>query len=439
MALTFGSLDKQYVSTINFLDQREILKSLFDITNEKDSFLDVMNMMGRKKPTATVTYHNFVNTELYNVLTVSGTPSGSGTNASPLLVTVSSGDFAKVREGELILSPNGKVGYIKDATSNVLSVVSVDGQALSLDDTDKFTAFSNAAGEGSSAPVARRYDVQKYYNQVQIFKEAVKVTDIEEANKIEFEVNGKPYYFFKLQDDVLTKFNGDISFALLFSRISATNFTSGSPTIQDYEAGGNKVQTTRGLNQYIEDYGIANSGLDVNTTNYATLVRNFAQARCPREYMIYAGTEQNIAHDNMLNALTSAASFSPNARININGRELDLGIDKFSLYGYTFLKKHLPILDHRNVLNFTGSAGYHKRAFFVPNDRVKVVGGGSEDRMAIRYMEQGSGGNTMYQELLLGALAPQPTSSEQVLEISYKAIMGLEILGAEHFAYWQLS
>jgi len=47
MALTFGSLDKQYVSTINFLDQREILNSLFDITNEKDSFLDVMNMMGR--------------------------------------------------------------------------------------------------------------------------------------------------------------------------------------------------------------------------------------------------------------------------------------------------------------------------------------------------------------------------------------------------------
>ena len=110
MALTFGSLNKQYVSTIDFLDQREILNSLFDITNEKDSFLDVMNMMGRKKPTSTVTYHNFVNTELYNVLTVSGTPTGAGTNASPLLVTVSAGDFAKVREGELLLSPNGKVG-----------------------------------------------------------------------------------------------------------------------------------------------------------------------------------------------------------------------------------------------------------------------------------------------------------------------------------------
>ena len=42
MAITFGQLDKNYVSSVDFLDQREILNQVLNITNEEKSFVDIM-------------------------------------------------------------------------------------------------------------------------------------------------------------------------------------------------------------------------------------------------------------------------------------------------------------------------------------------------------------------------------------------------------------
>ena len=49
-------------------------------------------------------------------------------------------------------------------------------------------------------------------------------------------------------------------------------------------------------------------------------------------------------------------------------------------------------------------------------------------------MESNLGFDAKYRELLLGGLAPTPTSSESVLEIVYESRQGLEVLGSEHFA-----
>jgi len=42
MAGVLGNINKSYVSSINFLDQREILNKVLDVTNEEISFLDIM-------------------------------------------------------------------------------------------------------------------------------------------------------------------------------------------------------------------------------------------------------------------------------------------------------------------------------------------------------------------------------------------------------------
>ena len=162
---------------------------------------------------------------------------------------------------------------------------------------------------------------------------------------------------------------------------------------------------------------------------FADLARTFAAKRTPKTYTVYTGVEPKIQIDNMANALTSGASFSPNARIMVDGKELDLGMDRLSIYGYNYNIKMLPIFDHQNY-----AASFKKRAFLCPEGTVGTIDGGQVERMRMRYMESNLGFDAKYRELLLGGLAPTPTSSESVLEIVYESRQGLEVLGSEHFA-----
>ena len=56
------------MSSVSFLDQREILNKLLDVTNEEYSFLDVMELMGRSVQTSVPEYHTFINAELYTTM-----------------------------------------------------------------------------------------------------------------------------------------------------------------------------------------------------------------------------------------------------------------------------------------------------------------------------------------------------------------------------------
>lgn len=436
--MAIQALNKNYVSTVNFLDQREILNRVLDITNERLSFVDVMEMMGRYKPTATTSYHNFTNTELYSTITIDGTPTVNDSNNWDQTITVSAADWAKVRVGEKIMTPGKQQGIIfSKPTSTTIRIKHVDTTtSLGIADTEVLAVFGNAHGEGSAGPEGRVYSVNKHFNQIQIFKEATQVTDIELGNKIEFEFNGQPYYFLKAQHDALMKFKGDISFDCFFSQISTTTFADSSPALAD--ANGNAIQTMKGLDEYIGGSGINVTGATINLAQYASLTRQLNKRRCPDEYFIYMGTEHNIAHDDMLNALTSTA-FSSNARIMVEGKELDLGVDTFNLYGRKYIKKHLPLLDHQNAINFTGSAGYEKKAYYVPNDKIKTQDGGQEDRLLCRYMEMQNGIDSKYREVLTGGLAPTPTSDTSILKITYESRQGIEVLGPDHFASIELS
>ena len=55
MATDTGAINRTYLSSISFLDQREILKNVLDVA-ESESFLDVLDYMGRAVPSATIAY-----------------------------------------------------------------------------------------------------------------------------------------------------------------------------------------------------------------------------------------------------------------------------------------------------------------------------------------------------------------------------------------------
>jgi len=430
-----GSITKQYVSSIDFLDQREILNKILDITNEEYSFMDIMELTGRSKPTSVPEYHHFVNEEMYVLGTVSAV---TGSASALLTATIDATAYANVNVGELVLFPDGKVGYVvsKAATTNIV-VRSIDGTNLTLVATNRISFFSNAAGEGSLSPAAKRWGITKYANQVQIFKGKFEVTDVQKASKVEVDFQGKPYYMYKGQHDSLMKFRDDIAAAMMFGRRSSTKFSDASPTLVDAE--GKPVQTTMGLDQYITTLGSDLSLLTAGSLALAdikALIQLLNRNRSPKEYFLFVGTAQNILWDDVFNNLgnagiTAGAGISGAARFNIEGRDIELGIDKIKIYGTTFYKKHLPILDHKNIINFTGGYNAKDAAYGVPYTKVKTVDGGQEDRMQVRYMLEGNT-DFKYREIVLGGLAPTPTNERSVLELHYSSIQGLEMLDAQN-------
>jgi hypothetical protein len=431
---TIGAITKQYVSSIEFLDQRDILNKVLDITNEQASFLDVLELTGRSKPTSVPEYNHFVNEELYVLGTVSAV-TGSGTTAltADLNTATSASAFPYINVGELVLFPNGGVGMVTaKSASKTLNIRSVDASVLTLVSGNTISFFSNAAGEGSLSPSAKRWGVTKYSNQVQIFKGKFEITDVQKASKVEVEFQGKPFYMYKGQHESLMKFRDDIAASLIFGRRSATKFSDASPSLVDAES--KPIQTTMGMDQYVttlgSDLSLLTSGT-VALADVSALTQLLNKNRAPLEYFLFVGTTQNILWDNLFNNLGNSALLSQGARFQISGKEVDLGIDTVKIYGRTYYKKYLPILDHKNIVNFDGGYNAKDAAYGVPAGKAKTIDGGQEDIMSVRYMTEGNT-DFKYREIMLGGLAPVPTNERSVLEMHYESIQGLQILNAQN-------
>jgi len=432
--MSYGKVNKQYISSINFLDQREILNDLLDVTNEESTFLDIMELCGRAEVTAQPDFHQFENEELYGIGEVASVTSGSGSAQVVFDLTPATKDAC--RPGNLVMFNDKLVGYVYDKDDDELTVNSVDGSNLTVAGTDKLSFFSNASGEGAGGPAPFRKGQVKNWNQVHSFDGAYEITDIQGASKVETKYKGSHYVIYKGQHEAFKKFQGDMGFGLFISRISDANFQSANPTLVDKN--GNPVQTTRGVNQYVEDYGI-NQSLNTSSTiglvDFKAFEKTANKKRAPREYIIYTGGNKNIEFDEFLNGLGSTPDLK-NARFSVDGRNLDLGMDSFRLFSRTYHKKYLSALDHQNVINFDGSAGFQDEAFFIPEGKMKTADGKSLDYCRLRYMMP-FGKDSRYFEVNTGAYAPGgSTNDEKKWKITYYATMGVECLGANFFAKW---
>ena len=435
--------NSNYISSLSFLQHsfvqgREILSSVLDVQNEEEGFLDVMQALGKVKPTSQPVYHSFVNEALYknNTITISEAGAGTGKQTD---ITVSAAGNARV--GDLMMGVSGNVYLIQKigTAAEGITFTPVDGAGVATDydaSGDKFVVFSNAQGEGSGSPDPIKYGLTKQSNRVQIFKNKYRISDVAKASKITVEYKGKPYFMYKGTYEALQRFRGDISNSLMFGKGSGDYYagaTVGDMT-NNGATDGSAVQTTNGLREELRAGGILNSGspFDFNSnvlTTLTDLTKALNKARAPKDYWMWLGTDANIKMDNALNGLDGTGFTS--ARFAVDGRSLDLGVDKFSLYGRTWNKKQLSILDHNELGSTVTGSG---EIYLIPTGQVKTAGGGgSQDYLQVRYLE-GDGNNFSFRETLTGGLAPTPTSADSILDVNYQAIMGLEVLGKEHCA-----
>lgn len=444
MPLSYNTINKSFVSAINFMDKREILGKILDVRNEESCFMDVMEMFGTMKPTKAVTFHYHVNDELYALGQVNGAiTSSTATNASPLAVVLDSNSM--VRVGDVVLLPGTtatvRTAIVKSVNVNGtgITIAAVDGANIALADDAQLAFFSGAYGEGSGYPAARRYSATPYSGQLQIFKDSFKITDVQWGSEVEVNFNGKPYVFKKAEYETALKFRADISNALLLSEPTANTFGQ-TATITD--ASGNTVSTTRGLNSWISTQGgiVDTMGAGIDLADWKRLSVSLDAVRAPKNYLVLAGTSWNHKNDDLfLNLGGTALISTTGAQWNIS-KNISLDLQSFELYGRKFAKKTMDWFNHPNVIDYTGAPTISDSAFYVPLDKIKTQDGGSEDRMAVRYLVGEDGSNTKYRVKVADGLKQGDNAIEEdSINVRYSATMGLQVLGTQHFVKQQIS
>lgn len=443
-----GVNTKDYISTLNFLDKRDILNQVIDTTNEQSTIVDAMEMTGRVQITDVPDYVHFENQYLFKspqIASVAASPNGDAA-AEDIQFTLVDGtdpDWVPV-VGELVMFQNKKIAIVHTVSSLTITASPLDqataintgGTAIAANQYVIF--FSMGAVEGSDDPSTRKAEWVRSQNNVQIFKEAGEITDLQKVSAVEVLYNGKPYVMYKVQHDAYVRHKMKIANALMFGKQSKLD-ASGT-------ALGGKVYTTQGLRNYIfsGDGQVKTTGGVTKQYTSGSLamadLRDFSRKldknQAPSEYWGYVGGELWADLDDLLTKderVKYGINFDSFGNSDPKKRAIDLGFDSFKIYGRTFHLSKLPVLDHKGLFGAT-NFDFNKEGYFIPTDKIKIdAGGGTTDRMLMRVMA-GDGTNFFpHMETVTGKLAPVPTNSKSVLHVSYQTIAGLQVCGTDHF------
>jgi hypothetical protein len=435
MATTRSITNKALVTGIAYMDTREINPNLIDAYNET-GLDDILQLTGRYKKTEQPSYHYFTNEALLQVLVIdAGGVTGSGTATVALVITTTG--FA--RRGGKYKFANGKVGYISTAVVNTagkdsFSVKSVDGTNLTAVAGDKIASLGITVGEGSDDIQPLNYGQTKYFNLVEHLKDKTQITDIQKGSKIEV---GTGYYAYLQAINQAASFKKTISATLIAGVKSVNEYGTASPTIVDEN--GNSMQTTGGLDGEITAYGVNDAVATPGTVIMADvddLLDQLNAVNAPSDYLMLSPDSAWRKYDDMTKNLGSSGVTS--ARLNMDGKEVDYNIKRFSKGRFNLEFGALRLLDDPTLFNFVGASAIGKTIYGFPKDRVKVQAGpggagGMEARIGVRYMpnqQVGNGqGTDIVREWYIDALASTPTSAKEVLTCYVSTTQGLEALG----------
>lgn len=451
MSYTNGQVQKNYVSAISpVLDQREIFQGVIDVQRDLQfmSFLEGMDQKPLIVPidekTGMSIYYSWYDTPIVQMINTTGS---TVTNSGTATVTVTG--LPSDSQGKLVVGDELRWGaftaIVTAITSTGFTATSINGGNLTLVAGDYLSPFTNAQPEASDAPTAQRYDVGSLQNQTQIIRNTFQYTDVQMRNGVEFTIDGVdsiiPYESIKSSHRHMLS----VQAALFMNEISTTQFRTASPTLVG--PNGLPIQTTRGLTKYVSTYGVqdqvATSGTVVLDDLYQ-ITNQLTINKSPRDYAV--GTSQNISgpYNTLLKNLGSSGVNS--VRMMIDGRSVDLMVDKVSVNYFNLEFFEMGLLSNSSLMGYNSFLLEEaKKAWFMPKGKVNTYKHGLVPYMRRRYSEpayNGSaaapnrtiGNNGMTMELLTGGLAPVPTDQTMKATASFTTNIGLEVFNPEAFA-----
>jgi len=442
-APSLGIINKNYVSALSsFIDTREINRLITDIYND-DQLTDILSVGNKKMPTQQPFYNTFVDEELFKLTTVDSVSAGNGTVQVTYVLTAATSGYTRLND--LVMTTNGNPAIVNQVTSasgvDTIRVFSPAGVNLSITAADQLSLFSMAVGENAVSPQNLRYGLTRYFNKVQIFRETSKITDVQNASTIEVTIKGQNKWTFKDQYEKTIKLKGNINAAFWGGDMSTTSFSDTNPVMVDpvvfnegnNVGGGGAIQTTRGVNKYIELYGTTLVNGTLGTYQKANLdnaLDVLTSVRAPKNYLVVGSDKALRTLSTYYKALGSSGVQS--ARLMVNGTEMNLNVDSVSYGSYKLNYALMPILDQPTLFSQTDIV---RSLYFMPMDgKVKVEGGGSDDQIRVRYFpKQSIYGNDMINEIHGGAYSPvNPNGSMASVDVDWSTTQGLEVLAAQH-------
>lgn len=443
MAASLGTISKSFVSALDpILDTREINRLITDIYNE-DELSDIMGLADRKIPTKQPIYYTFYDDPLIKFLdTTNGTVGTSGT-ANVTLTGITAATSGYARPDDLVMFTNNMVGIIRTVVNSsgqdTITIRSVSGGNLTCTAGDKVSLFSRAMGENSYTPANLRFGLSKTTNKYQLFRETSRITDVQAASTIEVEFQGKPYYTFKDHWEKTVLLKSQINAAFWGGDMSNTSFSDTNASLIDQVtdpsglSGSGNIQTTRGVNKYIDLYGTGLVTGNLGTYNQANLndiTTNLVAARAPKDYLVVGSTAAISTIDTFFKNMGSSGVNS--VRLVVDGKEIDFTVSAVTYGRFKYNYAVMPILDHPVTF---GYSTIPKNLFFLPyNNRVKVEGGGSDAQIRVRYVpRQGPYGNDLIDEIYTGAFSPvNPNGAGAFIGVDWTTKQGLELLAGQH-------
>lgn len=440
--MQYGVINKPFISAIDpMMDTREIRPQITDIYNE-EALTQIMNLGDRKQviPTGQPIYYNFVSETLFKQVIVSSA-SNSGSTLVTVVATSATSGVTKVQD--LIKFTDNNVGIVRTVSTasgvDTLTIKAVSGANIVVTAADKLGIISVAMGAKSSAPASAMFSETKYFNKYQIFSESSTIDDVQNAATVTVTVNGSNKPIVKDHLYKRTLLNGKINAAFIAGDMSTTSFSDTNPILTDANSGGQAVQTTRGLDKYIELYGVTlNTGGGAYSLGAVDdALDNLLAVRAPKDYLIIGGSKALRKTDVMWKAMGSATIQS--AKLMVDGKELDFEVQKVHYGTFNLHYTAMPLLDHPAMVSQTVIA---KSLYWIPyNEQVKTVGGGSVPAIQVRYVpDQHPNGNGIIGESYDGAISPVlPTGTVQQWITNWTTKQGLEILGAQLFLRQQVN
>lgn len=423
-----------YLSSVPFYETgntgdtevREIISSVLDIKEEENHMLAMLELMGNVQGTENKEFFSYTNTFLYDTITVNdGTPPNVTTSG----VTVTVDSAASVKVGDVAMASDGTYLYITAISGNDLTMKTLTGTYQTADN-EVLAVPTTSAGEGSNNGdmAARSYTQRK--NHVQIFDNGIEVTDLMKAGKtiLEF-ADGSNYYAYKVQNDAFKKHRIDIANNHLVGQYGTST-----------DASGNTAYFSRGLDNAIQDLGGVSQSTDasgvIDKDDFAQFCRALDLARSPKEGMLPCGGDINNQIDDLFDTILASGAvdygswgYGSNA-----GKAVELGVNRFKVYGRTFDKFVLTQMDHPNITAISGFE-FPDLAYYIPKGQVKGENGQMVDRIVGRYLKFDDDAyiNGRFHEKLLGGLAPVPTAKSNTLQVRYTSWEGLQVNAAEQF------
>jgi len=446
MQHTTGITNSQYVSPLTFVHDPEIYNQLFDPLKE-DDFISFFERTGRTSVTNQEEYHHFEQDFIYQQVTFNPanntTPSGAGAgNPVNIVIEAASheraGTLSPLKANDLVIIWNVR-GFVqsKNTTTTGAHEVLIRPQR-SADDLIAAAAaaspavirmFSNAHAEGTGGPASSVSDPVRYSNNTQIFRNRYEVTGTEATNKIEFNVDSGDagigagmYYYYKGVHDSYCKFKKDKELQFLLG--------VKSDGLVDTNNGGTAVNTTRSLEQYIDDFGIDQTYVgSFDRTDMYDVIKLIRREFGPKEYCLLAGSNLDVSIDNEFNDQhRQGTDFTKYGSANGKHRAIDLNFDTFEIAGHKIQKKYFQAFDHPNITAVTG-APYPDMGFFVPLHQVMDNKSNEMiDSIGLRYKDNGEQ-NRMYKHWV----RPQEITGVDKTEYNWQSDCGLQVAGARQF------